>query len=183
MTPKIGTPFIQETSSVRRQPSSKKSIKRGKSVLRPRSWTRPWKERESGSGALRPSSSFRRSASTFLVLSPRSGTGATQSYWHRGAILAAEGDWRFQGARSRIGALRDDRVGGLRKFSSSRERSELSISLITLHAPLSTVLNRTLDNALSPLLPTTHNEQRTTDLKSTHPVGRGMPPPLSQRGS
>ena len=48
-----------------------------------------------------------------------------------------------------IGALRDDRVGGLRKFSPSRERSELSIFLTTLHAPLSTVLNRTLECDLS----------------------------------
>ena len=58
-----------------------------------------------------------------------------------------------------------------------RERSELSLT--TLHAPLSTILKRTLDNTLSPLLPTTCNEQRTTDLKSTLPVGRGMPPPRS----
>jgi len=29
-----------------------------------------------------------------------SGTGATQSYWHREAILAAEGDWRFFETRS-----------------------------------------------------------------------------------
>ena len=64
------------------------------------------------------------------IFCPRSGTGATQSYWHREAILAAEGDWRF---------------------------------FITLHAPLSTVLNRTLDNALSLgsyRQPTTHNLQR-----------------------
>ena len=49
-----------------------------------------------------------------------------------------------------------------------RERSELSIFLITLHAPLSTALKRTLDNALSPLLPralpTTCNAQPTTVL-------------------
>ena len=29
------------------------------------------------------------------IFCPRSGTGATQSYWHREAILAAAGDWRF----------------------------------------------------------------------------------------
>ena len=64
------------------------------------------------------------------IFCPRSGTGATQSYWHREAILAAEGDWRF---------------------------------FITLHAPLSTVLKRTLDNALSLgsyRQPTTHNLPR-----------------------
>jgi len=54
-------------------------------------------ERKSGSGALRPSSSFQRFASTFLVLNPRSGTGTTQSYWRHEVVLAAEGDWRFQG--------------------------------------------------------------------------------------
>ena len=70
---------------------------------------------------------------------------------------------------SRIGALRDD-ICGLRKFSFSRERSELSFFLITLHAPLSMVLNSTLDNALSRLFPTTHNEQPTTDFKSTRPT-------------
>ena len=40
-------------------------------VLRPRAWTRPWKEQESGSGALRPSYSFRRFASRFLVKDQR----------------------------------------------------------------------------------------------------------------
>ena len=29
------------------------------------------------------------------IFCPRSGTGATQSYWHRVAILAAEGDWQL----------------------------------------------------------------------------------------
>ena len=36
-------------------------------ILRSRAWTRPWKEQKSGSGALRPSYSFRRFASRFLV--------------------------------------------------------------------------------------------------------------------
>jgi hypothetical protein len=47
-----------------------------------------------------------------------------------------------------------------RELLFSRERSELSIFLITLHAPLSTILKRTLDNAFSRLLPTPYNEQR-----------------------
>jgi len=42
-------------------------------------------------------SSRERSELSFFLGSygPRSGTGATQSYWHREAILAAEGDWRI----------------------------------------------------------------------------------------
>ena len=37
------------------------------------------------------------------------------------------------------------------------------------------VLNSTLDNALSRLFPTTHNEQPTTDFKSTRPTASGPP--------
>ena len=29
-----------------------------------------------------------------VKISPRSGTGATQSYWRHEVVLAAEGDWR-----------------------------------------------------------------------------------------
>ena len=93
------------------------------SVHRPRSWTRPSKEQESvpelGALFLVPTlrihvlgedqrseerkkllllfSSRERSELSFFLGSygPRSGTGATQSYWHREAILAAEGDWRI----------------------------------------------------------------------------------------
>ena len=56
------------------------------------------------------SSSRERSELSFFLGSygPRSGTGATQSYWRHEVVLAAEGDWRI---------------------SSSRERSELSFFL------------------------------------------------------
>ena len=65
-------------------------------------------------------------------------------------------------------------------FSPSRERSELSIFLITLHTPLSTVLNRTLDNALSAL---TNNLQRATyNGSQEHTPHRKRSPPL-ERGS
>jgi hypothetical protein len=72
-----------------------------------------------------------------VKISPRSGTGATQSYWRHEVVLAAEGDWllssslssltsiftppltsgpresdwRLHGARSRIRTLRDDGIG------------------------------------------------------------------------
>jgi len=52
-------------------------------------------------------------------LARRSRTGATKWYW------PAQADWRFQGARSRIGTLRDDIY---------------ELFLTTLHAPLSTDL-------------------------------------------
>jgi hypothetical protein len=71
----------------------------------------------------------------------RSGTGATKWYWHREAILAAEGDWQ-----------------------------ELSHDL-SYNSPHSTVLKRTLDNALSrALLPTTYNAQLTTALTAREAV-------------
>ena len=80
--------------------------------------------------------------------------------------------------RSRVGArddgigVRDDRVGGLRKFSSSRERSELSIFLSTLHAPFSTVLNRTLD--LSQLSTLHGSQEHTPHRKRSPPLKRGF---------
>ena len=84
------------------------------------------------------------------IFCPRSGTGATQSYWHREAILAAAGDWRF---------------------------------FITLHAPLSTILKRTLSWSFSLggsyRQPTTHNLQRISRVHTPsagacrHPSARG----------
>ena len=56
--------------------------------------------RDDSIGTLRDDEKFsfsrERSELSFFLGSygPRSGTGATQSYWHREAILAAEGDWR-----------------------------------------------------------------------------------------
>jgi hypothetical protein len=46
----------------------------------------------------------------------------------------------------------------------SEAEANVSIFLITLHAPLSTVLNRTLSRSFSRLLPTTYNVQPTTVL-------------------
>ena len=85
------------------------------------------------------SSSRERSELSFFLGSygPRSGTGATQSYWRHEVVLAAEGDWRI---------------------SSSRERSELSISL---NSPRFLIeLSRGLSRRRSYQQPTTHNQQR-----------------------
>ena len=57
--------------SVHRPPRRALEAEKPSLVLRPRAWTRPWKEQESGSGALRPSYSFRRFASRFLVKDQR----------------------------------------------------------------------------------------------------------------
>ena len=86
------------------------------------------------------------------------------------------GVWGLVRTRSRIRALRDDSEKNVRSpsvpiftrrgesYFSLVSEASVSIFLITLHAPLSTVLNRTLDNALSPLLPTTYNAQPTAAL-------------------
>jgi len=64
----LGSEEPEKTSSVVRPPPRRAlEAEKPSLVLRPRAWTRPWKEQESGSGALRPSSSFRRFASRFLV--------------------------------------------------------------------------------------------------------------------
>ncbi len=69
-----------------------------------------------------------------------------------------------------------------RELLFSRERSELSIFLITLHAPLSTILKRTLSwyfSLGSYRQPTTHNLQRISRVHTPsagacrHPSARG----------
>ena len=111
--PVLGKDLRSEVGRARKHvrrppPSSEKSMKRGISKSRPWSFVQ---DRGPVLGEQKSGSSFRRSASRFLVLSPRSGTGTTQSYWRHEVVLAAEGDWRFQGTRSRMRALRDDICG------------------------------------------------------------------------
>jgi len=90
------------------------SLEIGRAVHRsdapcPGSWRRSYRQPTTHNG-----SSFRGAE-----LARRSRTGATKWYW------PAQADWRFQGARSRIGTLRDDIY---------------ELFLTTLHAPLSTDL-------------------------------------------
>ena len=161
---KIGTHFFQETFTVHRPPRRACKAVDRRSVLRPSSRSmNPSLENKSKRAfqSQKICCSFRCFA--FGASSPF--TSSWQSLSQDPDLSYSE---RAEERRSRIGALRDDRVGGLQKLSSSRERSELSFFLITLHAPLSTILKRTLDNALSPLLPTTYNAQ---------PISRAHAPP------
>ncbi len=112
--------------------------------------SRVWQEREKQKPVPRPA---------FQIMDP--------SLDSRRAVLRS---------RARSFALRSD-ASRPRSWLRSRESTRrgesyfslvsaasVSIFLITLHAPLSTVLKRTLDNAFSRLLPTTHNAQPTAIL-------------------
>jgi hypothetical protein len=74
------------------------------------------------------------------------------------------------------------RDGEMERVDFSRERSELSISQLSmLHSPRFLIELSTMLFLHFYQQPTTHNSQRLS--RATHPVGRSMPPPLSQRGS